>query len=111
MLGDGVLSNDLTLDADASRTALAPLASELDLELEEAARGVLRVTTSAMAEAIREITIGQGEDPRGAKLLMFGGAGPLFGTLLGQELDIPAIVVPPRRQLLGLGSARSGRHT
>ena len=95
MLGDGVLSNDLTLDADASRTALAPLASELDLELEEAARGVLRVTTSAMAEAIREITIGQGEDPRGAKLLMFGGAGPLFGTLLGQELDIPAIVVPP----------------
>jgi N-methylhydantoinase A len=117
MLGDGVLSSGLTLDASASRTALEPLAGELELGLDEAAQGVLRVATSSMAEAIREITIGQGEDPREAKLLVFGGAGPLFGTLLAGELDIPEIVVPPHAGnfsawgLLGQDVTHEAAHT
>jgi N-methylhydantoinase A len=48
-----------------------------------------------MANAIREITIERGQDPRGARLMPFGGAGPLFGTLLARELEIREIVVPP----------------
>ena len=95
MLGDGELSNDLRLDRDASERAVAALADELAMSVEQAARGVLTVASAAMAEAIREITIGQGEDPREAKLVTFGGAGPLFGTLLADELDVPEIVVPP----------------
>jgi N-methylhydantoinase A len=48
-----------------------------------------------MANAIREITVEQGTDPREGTLLPFGGAGPLFGTLLAQELQVSRVVVPP----------------
>src|SRR5262249_50815851 len=37
----------------------------------------------------------QGEDPRRATLLAFGGAGPVFATLLARELGIGRIVIPP----------------
>ena len=48
-----------------------------------------------MADAIREITIEQGIDPREMKLLAFGGAGPLMSTLIAKELDIKKIIIPP----------------
>ena len=48
-----------------------------------------------MANAIREITIEQGIDPRSLKLLAFGGAGPMMGTQLANELDIDTIIIPP----------------
>jgi N-methylhydantoinase A len=47
-----------------------------------------------MADAIRSITVEQGRDPREAALVAFGGAGPLFGTLMADELDIDTIVIP-----------------
>ena len=54
----------------------------------------MEITAVAMANAIRAILEEVGEDPREAALLAFGGAGPLFGTLLARELDIRTIVVP-----------------
>jgi N-methylhydantoinase A len=48
-----------------------------------------------MADTIREITAEQGQDPRRATLMAFGGAGPVFATLLAHELGIGRIVVPP----------------
>ncbi len=95
MFGDGVLGEDLRLDADRAELAVRPVAEELGLDVREAAQGILTVVSAAMAEAIREITIGQGEDPRAAKLITFGGAGSLFGTLLATELDVPEVIVPP----------------
>ena len=55
----------------------------------------MTIAAANMANAIREITVEQGHDPRGATLAPFGGAGPLFGTLLAHELEIRRIVVPP----------------
>ena len=72
-----------------------PLAERLELGVEEVARGVLTIAAANMANAIREITIERGRDPRGAALMPFGGAGPLFGTLLARELEIREIVLPP----------------
>jgi N-methylhydantoinase A len=95
MLGDGVFASGLRLLPDLADTALRPLAEELGLGLEETACGVLTVVNSAMADAMREITIGQGEDPRRARLIAFGGAGPLFATLLAAELGVPEVIVPP----------------
>jgi N-methylhydantoinase A len=95
LFGDGVLNSGLRLDKNASNEALGGLAENLQMTTEQAARGVLTVANAAMAEAIREITIGQGEDPRRAKLIAFGGAGPLFCTLLATELDIEGVIVPP----------------
>jgi N-methylhydantoinase A len=47
-----------------------------------------------MAQAVVAITIERGEDPRGAALMAFGGAGPLFGCLLARELGVTTVVVP-----------------
>jgi N-methylhydantoinase A len=95
MLGEGRLASGLVVDVEAARAALVPLAERLSFEPEEVARGILTIANANMANAIREITVEQGQDPRGAKLLAFGGAGPLFGTLLARELDVREVVVPP----------------
>ena len=73
----------------------------------EVACGVIRIAAAQMADAIRSVTIERGRDPREATLVAFGGAGPLFGTLLADELGRPHRGRPAaRRQLLGLGPAR-----
>jgi len=95
MLAEGRLAGGVTLDADAARDALRPLGERLGLTVEEVARGVLTIVTANMANAIREITVEQGQDPRVCTLMPFGGAGPVFGTLLAQELEIGRIAVPP----------------
>ena len=95
MLAEGSLAGGVTLDIDAARRALEPLGEQLGMEVEDVAKGVLTIATANMANAIREITVEQGQDPRRCALMPFGGAGPLFGTLLAAELDIARIVVPP----------------
>ncbi|MBM3676542.1 MAG: hydantoinase/oxoprolinase family protein [Actinobacteria bacterium] len=95
MLGHGVLASGLVLDRAKAEEALAPLAERLGFTAEQTARGIMTIAAANMAGAIREITIERGQDPRRARLMPFGGAGPLFGTLLAGELDVEEIVVPP----------------
>jgi N-methylhydantoinase A len=95
MLGEGVLASGIRLDRESARSAMAPLAEQLGFEIEDVARGIITIAAANMANAIREITVEQGQDPRRATLASFGGAGPLFGTLLARELEIRRIVVPP----------------
>jgi N-methylhydantoinase A len=95
MLGDGSLAGGIRLDADQARNAMAPLAERLGFEVEDVARGIMTIASASMANAIREITVEQGQDPRRATLAPFGGAGPLFGTLLARELEVREIVIPP----------------
>jgi N-methylhydantoinase A len=91
LLGPGELSGELTLDQTLARRALESL--ELG-SAEDAARGVLTIAAAGMADAIYEITVEQGRDPRDATLIAFGGAGPLFATLLARELGVASVVVP-----------------
>jgi N-methylhydantoinase A len=96
MLGPGRLASGVQLDGKRSRASLAPLRDRLGFASEEdVARGVVRIAAGQMADAIREITVEQGEDPRAAALVAFGGAGPLFACLLADELGIERIVIPP----------------
>jgi N-methylhydantoinase A len=94
MLAFGELAGDVRLDIDGARAALETLGASLDLDGDGAARGVLTIISAAMANAIRSVTIEQGQDPREATLIAFGGAGPLFGTLLARELDVKDILIP-----------------
>ena len=111
MLGEGVLASGIRLDAGQAEAAMAPLAEQLGFEVQDVARGIMTIAAANMANAIREITVEQGRDPRRATLAPFGGAGPLFGTLLAHELEIATDRRSPvRRQLLGVGAARSRPH-
>src|SRR5437588_6964555 len=91
MLGPGELAGGIVLDRGLALRALEQLRLG---SAEEAARGVITIAAASMADAIREITVEQGRDPREAVLVAFGGAGPLFATLLADELDIARVVVP-----------------
>jgi N-methylhydantoinase A len=95
MLGEGRLASGIALDRGLATAALGPVSETLGLSVDETARGVLTIAAANMANAIREITIERGRDPRDAALMPFGGAGPLFGTLLARELEIRDIVLPP----------------
>ncbi len=95
MLGAGKLSSGLQLDRELAHIALQSIAQPLQCSVEEAAVGIVRIACADMANAIREITIERGVDPRGLKLLAFGGAGPMLATQIARELDILTIVVPP----------------
>ena len=95
MLAEGELADGVVLDVRAARAVLEPLAARLSMDVDEVAIGVITIASAQMADAIREITGERGQDPREAALLAFGGAGPLFATMLAQELEIGRVVVPP----------------
>lgn len=89
------LAGGVALSRERAEAALAPLAGRLAFDsVADVARGALHIAAAAMADAIRTITVEQGRDPREAALVAFGGAGPLFGTLMADELDIDTIVIP-----------------
>ncbi|PIP00130.1 hydantoinase/oxoprolinase family protein [Pleomorphomonas carboxyditropha] len=95
MLGPGRLASGITLDIGRAETAIAPVAAAIGQNVEATAIGILRIAASSMANAMREVSVEQGLDPRRMVLLPFGGAGPLMATLLADELGMTRIVVPP----------------
>ena len=88
------LAGGMALDAAAAERALNRVGEELGLDAEQLATGVVAVADSTMANAIREITVLRGIDPRTFALVAFGGAGPLHAVALADELEIDTVVVP-----------------
>ncbi len=84
----------LKLDLAAARAALAPLAAEMDMTVEAAALGVVKVANSAMVRALRRITVERGIDGRQCALLAYGGAGPMHAVEVARAFGIARVVVP-----------------
>jgi N-methylhydantoinase A len=95
MLGNGHLASNVNLDRGKAQAALQKIAEPLKSDARAVAVGIIKIACSNCANAIREITVEQGIDPRGLKLLAFGGAGPLLATQMARELNIRCIIVPP----------------
>ena len=64
------------------------------------AEGIIAVVDQAMVQAIRNVTVARGVDPRRLALVAFGGAGPLHACALAGALGMAAVVVPPRAGVL-----------
>jgi N-methylhydantoinase A/oxoprolinase/acetone carboxylase beta subunit len=76
----------------------------------ETAEGILRVANAEMAAAVRVTTVERGLDPRGLALLAFGGAGPMHGAAVADELGMQRVVVPAASGVLSaLGMVVSER--
>ncbi len=88
------LAGGVRLDRDAAAAAVGRLAEELSLSLEETAAGIVRVAGSAMAQAVRVVTVERGVDPRELTLVPFGGAGPLHAAAIADELGMRRVLVP-----------------
>lgn len=89
-----LLGGSLSLDKDAARAAAASVADALGMDVERTALGIVAVADAAMANAIREITVARGIDPREFGLLAFGGAGPLHAVSIAEELELERVIVP-----------------
>ena len=89
------LGGDMRLDRGAAETTLNErLAKPLNVTLERAAAGMLQVATSAMANAVRHVTLERGLDPRDFTLVAYGGGGPLHSASVAKELSIGKIIIP-----------------
>jgi len=84
-----------SLDIESARAAMGALGAKLGLRVEETAEAILAVVNQRMAGRIRLLSIERGHDPRDFALVAFGGAGPVHGAALMQEVGIGAMLVPP----------------
>jgi N-methylhydantoinase A len=91
LIGGGV-----ALDASRSRAGLAALAGRLPgaMSVEELAHGIIEIANWNQANAIRQMTIQRGIDPRAFALLAFGGAGPAQSPAVMDLLGMKACIVP-----------------
>jgi N-methylhydantoinase A len=95
-LGEELIGGAMTLDRAAAERAIQEYVAEpLGLGLVEAAAATIKVANANMADAVRLISIRRGYDPREFCLVAFGGAGPLHGAALAEDLSIPTVLVPP----------------
>lgn len=96
ILADGtILGDDVVIDRSAALAACERLGAKLGLTAVETALGIRRISTAAMAGAVRAMSVGKGHDPRTFAMNAFGGAGPMHAADIAQELSIPTLVVPP----------------
>jgi N-methylhydantoinase A len=79
-----VLTGGIELDEEAARRALA--------DLDPGA--VIEVVNAEMTRALRVVSVEQGLDPRDFALVAFGGAGPLHGCALADDLGVETVLVP-----------------
>ena len=89
------LAGRLGLDRELAKSALEPLADELEMPIDDAAAGVVEVVNAAMEGAVRVALRSRGDDPRDFALVAFGGAGPLHAAELARRLSIDTVIVPP----------------
>ena len=78
----------------SEKAILEEICGKIRLELTEAAAGIIKIANSAMAKILRIVSVERGHDPRDFVLMCFGGAGPMHGCALAEELKITKIIVP-----------------
>ena len=92
---DHFLGGEMRLDEEAAYRAIKEkCADPLGLDVVEMALGIVEIANTAMANALRRISVQRGHDPRDFVLVAFGGAGPVHANRLAAELEIPTVLVP-----------------
>ncbi len=102
------LAQTVHLDPAAAAHALESVARALNCDASRAASGIVDVATAVMARALKRVSVARGVDPRHLTLMPFGGAGPLFGCALADQLGMRRVLVPPHPGVLsalGLAAA------
>jgi N-methylhydantoinase A len=92
---DTRLGGFMRLRRDLAEAAVARVAKQLaGNNINFVAEGILRIVESNMSGAIREMSVERGEDPRSFTLFAFGGAGPMHGCAVAQEVGIRRVISP-----------------
>jgi N-methylhydantoinase A len=92
---DQFLGGRMKLNQAKARQVLQEkLAKPLQLDLLEAADGVLKIINVKMEEAIKAVSSARGYDIRDFTLVAFGGGGPMHAGRMALDLGIPSVLVP-----------------
>ena len=92
-----LIGGGIALNLERARHGIAALAARLpgSMSVEKLASGIIEIANWNQANAIRQMTIQRGIDPRDFALLSFGGAGPAQSTAVMELLAMKACIVPP----------------
>ena len=89
------------LSADLSESALEQhIDGPLGLSTMDAAHGVHRVVSTAIAEGIRLMSVNRGVDPRDFTILAYGGASGLQASTVARQLEIEKVYIPAAAPVL-----------
>jgi N-methylhydantoinase A len=92
---DYYLGGEVAVDVEAARKSIEEkIARPLNLTLDQAAAGILKVINATMVRGIRRVSIEKGYDAREFAMISFGGTGSLHAVDLAKELGISEIIVP-----------------
>ena len=92
-----LIGGGIRLDRDRAHEGLGRLAARLpgNMTPERLAHGIVEIANWNQANAIRQMTIQRGIDPRHFALLSFGGSGPAQSAAVMELLGMKACIVPP----------------
>jgi len=88
------LGGEITPDVAAAEAAYATLGDRVDATPIDLAIAVAELAANNMAEAVRQLTVYRGSDPREFGLLAYGAAGPLAAAQIARTLRMPRVVIP-----------------
>lgn len=91
---DRFLGGAMKLDPGAAGGVIRPLADQLGLSLEDAAYAIYTTSNNVMVDAIEEITVKEGINPRDSFLVVGGGATAAHICEIAGELGIKRIMIP-----------------
>ena len=92
---DVQLGGDMAIYKSAAEAAVQRVADAMDIDLMEAAEGIIKIVNESMFGALRLVSVEQGFDPRDFALVAFGGAGPLHGNSMGILTNSWPVIIPP----------------
>jgi len=96
-------ADDINLLPEESKKALlADVAEPLEVDVENAAIGIIEVVDENMANAARVHAVENGRDVSQYTMIAFGGGAPLHASRLCDKLEIERLLIPPGA---GVGSA------
>ncbi|MGH8698820.1 MAG: hydantoinase/oxoprolinase family protein, partial [Burkholderiales bacterium] len=90
-----LLGGEIALAVDVAEAGLAALGRRLGLSTTQVAEGILEITAWNQANAIQQVSVKRGLDPRDYTLVAFGGSGPLLAGRLIDLLHLRAALIPP----------------
>src|SRR3989449_1302883 len=89
-----LLGGEIPLVAERAQEGIASLSARLGLEPARAAEGILEIAAWNQANAIQQVSVKRGLDPRDYTLVAFGGSGPLLAGRLVDLLQLRAALIP-----------------
>ena len=98
--GESLLAGRMKIKKELSLKSIHQLSRDLNVDADEAALGIVKVSCATMVKAIRSISVERGYNPGDFLLFVYGGAGALHANEVARDLGMKKIIIPPSPGIL-----------